>query len=164
MKGFHSQNGFCFTRGADGSVTVEVYDVTKRPTPEEPVFRTTLPVGIWGSVVSSMSARGENFKTWQEAQEFHTKKTDIPNVEYEVVAMTAVTSVFCHYMNPENRSPSWTPACMLMCISETIQKIGRDRGFPEYDWLIITTCAFKFYEESFKLIMDREYERIWRQQ
>lgn len=74
MKGFHSRDGLCFIREEDGSVSVEVYDVTRQPIPEEPMFRTTLSVNAWGSVLASMSARSETFETWQEAQEFHERK------------------------------------------------------------------------------------------
>jgi hypothetical protein len=62
---FHSQDGLYFTRMEDGSVKVTVKER------DEVKFETALPASIWGSVVSSVSLKGETYETWQQAQAFH---------------------------------------------------------------------------------------------
>jgi hypothetical protein len=57
---FHSQDGLYFGRTEDGSVYVRWKD-----------NETTLPEASWASVVASVSARGDNSKTWAEACDFH---------------------------------------------------------------------------------------------
>lgn len=64
---FHSQDGLCFSRVENGSVTVELVADGAQYATAEPTFKTTLDASLWASIVSSMSADGENFDTWSAA-------------------------------------------------------------------------------------------------
>ena len=55
--------GVDFQRAPDGSVRIEQGSTT-----------TEIPPGIWASVVSSMSARGERSETFGEALQFHQRR------------------------------------------------------------------------------------------
>ena len=73
---FHSNNGFFFERTPEGDVRVTVMPPGKLPGEGDPIAQTTLGGqgqgdGTWGSVVSTVSYRGENADTFWEAMRFH---------------------------------------------------------------------------------------------
>ena len=65
---FHVDKGLFFRRLEDGSVEIGT----------GPDFNSVAPLQViepssWASVISGMSARGENHITYQEAVEFHER-------------------------------------------------------------------------------------------
>jgi hypothetical protein len=65
IPGFHAREGLYFTRTESGGVVVTI---TEEPKVDSPALKTIeLTPEAWGSVVSSMSAAGENFETWTAA-------------------------------------------------------------------------------------------------
>lgn len=62
---FHARDGLFFERLSDGKVHVSV-----RSGPCQ--FDTVLPENEWGSVLATVSDRGEDYHTWMEARRFHT--------------------------------------------------------------------------------------------
>lgn len=74
---FHANDGLLFTRKDDGSVWVEkrVPCITLGEEYNGDfaiVERWRLDEGTWSSVVASMSAYGEDGRSFREAQRFHT--------------------------------------------------------------------------------------------
>lgn len=73
MSRFYSQDGLCFDRCDDGSVLVEVVEDGANYTTSPTTFSTTIPASAWASIVSSMSAAGENYDTWLAALKRQTE-------------------------------------------------------------------------------------------
>ena len=72
---FYANDGACFSRNPDASVLVEFVDDSPGPVDvlERPAIKSaTIPASGWASVVSSMSAIGENADTWKAALDAQT--------------------------------------------------------------------------------------------
>jgi hypothetical protein len=76
---FHSRDGLFFTRTTTGDVIVTfevpVHDMSGNYADGHSavLHRIVLPENEWASVLASMSSRGEDVTTWQEAREFHAR-------------------------------------------------------------------------------------------
>jgi len=66
----YMHNGFCAKRLEDGSVQLRHY---RDATMTTVIWERILPEGVWASLVSSVSNRGEDGTTYNEALEFHNK-------------------------------------------------------------------------------------------
>jgi hypothetical protein len=77
---FHSQDGLYFGRLEDGSVWICKCSDNQTPNEGNITFQTTLPVSAWGSVVSTVSLKGETYDTWLAAQNFHNDTSITVNV------------------------------------------------------------------------------------
>lgn len=65
---FHAQDGWCFERQPDGSVRIVKFKDARCKDVETEV---TLEPFTWCSTIASVSARGENAETWDEAKMVH---------------------------------------------------------------------------------------------
>lgn len=61
VRGFHYRDGITFYRQADGAVRVE----------EDGEQIVVIDPHSWSSVVASMSAGGEGWKSYEQARDFH---------------------------------------------------------------------------------------------
>ena len=67
---FHLREGFYFRRLENGDVNIFV---TETPRHDSAILREiVIPENEWASVVASVSAKGENADTWQQARDFHS--------------------------------------------------------------------------------------------
>ena len=71
---FHAKEGLFFQRFSDGSVRVRAADPTGKDTLKE----VTLDASAWASVVASMTAAGENGRTWNAALTRQTEPDATP--------------------------------------------------------------------------------------
>jgi hypothetical protein len=80
---FHSREGWYFAREPDGSVTIQRRLPIKTAAGDVdgwPVEHVRLDANTWQSVIASMSWRGENGQTFQEAEQFHMGIEVIPDL------------------------------------------------------------------------------------
>ena len=68
VTGFHAKEGLFFERQEDGSVAVKIATYPGKPEVERVVV---LDAAAWGSVVSAVSASGENGPRWRLAKALH---------------------------------------------------------------------------------------------
>ena len=68
---FHTHDGLHFRRGDDGTVQVIFPVRTEGEVWPERYETVTLDANTWASVVSSVSAVGENAETFRAAHDFH---------------------------------------------------------------------------------------------
>lgn len=61
---FHARDGLYFRRLDNGDVVVEKRTADRF---DQLQFRIELPASLWASIVSTMSAAGENWDTWNAA-------------------------------------------------------------------------------------------------
>jgi hypothetical protein len=67
--GFHTHDGWYWTRRDDGTVVITVRESARDGAP---AFREhTLPENEWASVVCSVSEKGEDCARWTAARDFH---------------------------------------------------------------------------------------------
>lgn len=66
--GFHSKQDLYFERDDDGNVVI------RKVHRNRVLFEVTLDTNTWGSAVASVSARGENAETFNEAVQFHRRE------------------------------------------------------------------------------------------
>lgn len=64
---YHARDGLYFARQPDGSVKVRIEPINGVPTEVE------LTADTWASVIATVSARGENADTWNEARQYHNR-------------------------------------------------------------------------------------------
>jgi len=68
---FHSQDGLFFERQDGGDVRVIKTADGNFPKGDNITFETILSAASWCNVVSTMSAAGETYETWNQAMRFH---------------------------------------------------------------------------------------------
>ena len=71
---FHLRGGFCFRRNEDGSITLQHRGYT--PHSYFVNAEATVPSNEFASVVASVSARGEDGETFQEAWDYLTRTAE----------------------------------------------------------------------------------------
>lgn len=83
--GIHARNGFCFQRTDDGSVHVRLVVPVLSPAAERHdspdggqavLFQAVLPANEWASIVAAVSAKGENFESYNEALRYHDNSAE----------------------------------------------------------------------------------------
>lgn len=69
---FHTQNGLFYQRAtSSGSVRIVKTNDGREPSAHNVVFDETLPGGVWGSVIASVSKLGEENGRWYQAMDWH---------------------------------------------------------------------------------------------
>lgn len=71
MGWFHVADGLFFRRSTDGSV-----EIGSGPDFDHVAVIQTIDASSWGSVISSVCARGETYTTFRDAFDFHMRTED----------------------------------------------------------------------------------------